>query len=121
MGVNFYRSPYVRGYIKDNLTGTTKILNGVPMQAVLASQMEEAKGVARGLYAAITKHEDTPPIEYPEHFGFRRIRRDLIRGVQFYNDDPTAEWVEFGAHAGGKTPVLKYRIIGRTFDTFEIL
>lgn len=33
-----------------------------------------------------------------------------------YNTDPAAAWVEFGAHAGGVTPVLGYHIMTRALD-----
>lgn len=58
--------------------------------------------------------ETTPP-KYLESFKIRRIRRKLRTGPAYaaVNSDPGAIWVEFGAHAGGETPVLKYRPLGR--------
>ncbi len=50
--------------------------------------------------------ETTPP-KYVESFYVERRGNFWVAG----NEDPAALWVEFGAHAGGETPVLKYRPI----------
>lgn len=52
--------------------------------------------------------EFTPP-KYIESFGVRRVESD--KGVKYeaYNDDPGATLVEYGAHAGGDTFVLRYK------------
>jgi hypothetical protein len=47
---------------------------------------------------------ETSPPKYLERFS---VRREPDRWV-VSNNDPGAVFVEFGAHAGGKTPVLKY-------------
>lgn len=120
MGIDYYRRPGVKGYIKDNEDGQLKILNSVKVEAALLDKGYEAIVLAKSIFAAHSRHESTPPTLYAQSFKLRRVRRGLARAVQVYNDDPTAEWVEFGAHAGGKTPVLKYRILGRTFDSLEI-
>lgn len=48
--------------------------------------------------------ETTPP-KYVESF---EIHQDGLTTI-LTNQDPAAMWVEFGAHAGGETPVLKYK------------
>lgn len=120
MGINFYTTRNVKGYIKDNADGQLKILNSEPVQLLLEVKGKTAIIVAKSIFAGMSRHESTPPSLYPEHFGIRKTRRALVKAIQVYNDDRTAEWVEFGAHAGGTTPVLKYRIFGRTFDVLEI-
>lgn len=120
MGINFFTTGNVKGYIKDNETGHNRILNKRATQFLLEAKGHEAIFVARSIFAASSKHEDTPPVLYPESFKLRHYRRGLINAIKVVNDDRTAEWVEFGAHAGGTTPVLKYRIFGRTFDSLEV-
>lgn|SRR5678816_2033328 len=36
------------------------------------------------------------------------------------NDDPSGVWVEYGAHAGGKTPVLGYRPMTRALASMAV-
>lgn len=52
--------------------------------------------------------ETTPP-KYIGSFGVRKVATD--NGVRYdaYNDDPAVIWIEYGAHAGGETPVLRYK------------
>ena len=59
--------------------------------------------------------ETTPP-KYLKSFSNKRLKR--IRGLawEVRNSDPSAVWVEFGAHAGGNTFVLRYRPLGRGLD-----
>lgn len=59
--------------------------------------------------------ETTPP-KYIKSFKIRKLKR--IRGLAWkvVNEDPGAVWVEFGAHAGGETFVLRYRPLGRAID-----
>jgi hypothetical protein len=40
--------------------------------------------------------------------------------VSVVNTDPDAVWVEYGAHAGGITPVLGYHVLGRAMDRVTI-
>ena len=64
--------------------------------------------------------ETTPP-KYIESF---KVVRNELPGGRFsflaVNDDPGALWVEVGAHAGGRTRVLKYRPYGRAMDALRI-
>lgn len=55
--------------------------------------------------------ETTPP-KYLESFTTEWRGQTLF----LINEDPAANWVEFGAHAGGKTPVLKYRPLGTALE-----
>lgn len=121
MGINFYRTSNVKGYIKDNEFGQTEIMNLPAVAFLLEAKGQHAIAVMKTVFAAHSRHESTPPTLYPEHFGIRKTRRLLVQAIEVYNDDRTAEWVEFGAHAGGETPVLKYRVFGRAFDSLEIL
>lgn len=66
----------------------------------------------------VTSSEDWRPSEVsPPRYAqsFRIIRR----GAKWLlmNIDPGAIWVEFGALAGGTTPVLKYRVFAKTVDS----
>lgn len=115
------RSVYDNGYLQDNETGQLEILNGPRCQVALRALGEEFIEVAKGIYNASSKHEDTAPVFYNEHFGIRELHHLLVLGIEIYNDDPTAEWVEFGSHAGEdhSTRVLRYRVFGRTADVLE--
>jgi hypothetical protein len=56
---------------------------------------------------------------YAASFKTKRVRTDVSRKSYAWlalNDDREAFWVEVGAHAGGKTQVLKYRCFGRALD-----
>lgn len=59
------------------------------------------------------RSSETSPPRYAASF---RIER---RGAKWIlkNIDPGALWVEFGALAGGTTPVLKYRVFAKTVDS----
>lgn len=100
-------------------TAILKLVNSQEMAVLLNLTGQHFIETARAVFFSFSKHEDTPPIEYPNSFKLKRVRQGLIRGVRISNTDPTAEWVEFGAHAGGTTPVLKYRVFGRTADILE--
>ena len=116
MGITYISKPGIKGYIMDNETGQLEIMNGIRAQAAVRLKGDQFVEVAKGVFEAHSKHESTPPVEYLEHFGVREHHFGAVLGIQVYNDDRTAEWVEFGAHAGGKTRVLRYRVFGRTED-----
>lgn len=113
------RNTYKNGYIQDDYPGYNVLLNSPLVQFRLEALGEEFIQVAKGVFQAHDKGEDTLPVTYNNSFGIRHVHRLLIEAIQVYNDDPTAEWVEFGAHAGGKTRVLRYRVFGRTADILE--
>lgn len=115
------RSLYPNGFLQDNATGQLEILNGPRCQIALRELGEEFIRVAKGIFDASSKHEDTLPTLYNESFGIREIHHLLVEAIEIYNDDPTAEWVEFGSHAGEdhQTRVLRYRVFGRTADILE--
>lgn len=99
--------------------GEIEIQNSPGMIAALTAKGHEGIAISKSLFAAESKHESTPPVEYEDSFGVR-ITHGEVPTAEVYNDDRTAEWVEFGAHpGGGQTEVLKYRILGRTLDILE--
>lgn len=100
---------------REDPSGWEEILNGPEVRAHLEAKGHEFVEVAEGIFAASSKHEDTPPVLYPASF----FVDQTADGIRVGNNDRTAEWVEFGAHAGGKTEVLKYRVLGRTLDVLE--
>lgn len=55
----------------------------------------------------------TPP-KYISSFRMEWHRSTLTYRVS--NVDPGWKWVEYGAHAGGKTFILRYRPLGRALD-----
>lgn len=59
--------------------------------------------------------ENTPP-KYIESFFLRKVRRPKGFSWQAVNGDPGWHFVEYGAHAGGQTFVLRYRPLGRALD-----
>ncbi len=58
------------------------------------------------------RRSPTSPPRYRESFVVRRRGRNWL----LINTDPGALWVEFGAHAGGVTEVLKYRPLRTAVD-----
>lgn len=54
----------------------------------------------------------TSPPKYLDSFGWRKDPDGWV----VFNDDPGAIFVEFGAHAGGETPVLKYAPMRKALD-----
>lgn len=100
---------------REDPSGWDYILNDAEVRAYLEAKGHEFIEVAQGIFAASSKREDTPPVLYPDSF----FVDQTASGVRVGNNDRTAEWVEFGAHAGGKTAVLRYRVLGRTLDVLE--
>lgn len=72
--------------------------------------IEEAKRV----FALRSKGQSDPRSSqrYIESFKSHKIGLTWV----VINNDDQAAWVEFGAHAGGKTLVLKYRPMGIAMD-----
>lgn len=103
-----------------NRSAVIAIANSPRAQAFLAYQADRINDEALRWYLVQQKGQATAPTFYVKSFKIRRIRRGAIAAWQAYNDDPTALWVEFGAHAGGKTPVLKYRPYGKAIMSLII-
>lgn len=91
------------------------------MQDHLTVKAEEAIAVAKGLYETRSHHLDRHVPDYQHSFFIKRgttvtASGDIVPSRQIGNSSGRWWWVEFGAHAGGKTPVLHYRILGLTMD-----
>lgn len=99
--------------------GTKAMMNELPLRLALEEGGHHFVEIARSEFLSRSKHEDTPPVEYATSFEVEQAEKDGVAAVTVANTDRTAEWVEFGSHAGGKTPVLKYRIFGLTADALE--
>ena|SRR5882672_3443088 len=100
------------------------LLDGPKADALLDAKAEEAKALMEADYAAQTRHRGVHVPGYENSFFIRKQRaldkhRNSVNGRQIGNSDARWYWVEFGAHAGGKTPVLHYRILGRALDAME--
>lgn len=108
------------GYIEDEPDIDLKLMNSKEVRALLFVLGHEFIVIAKGIYEISSKHdpEDLTP-HYNESWGLKEVHDYLVRGIRIENTDATAEWVEFGAHAGGKTRVLRYRVMGRTADVLE--
>ena len=82
-----------------------------------AKYIEEAKAIFRRRRKTSQRNRsETSPPAYIESFFVRKVGKDWWFG----NSDPGALWVEFGAHAGGKTFVLKYRPLGLALDAIAL-
>lgn len=115
-------------------SGWVKFLNSRAqggVQAYLDVKAEEFIHKANAIYSAQREYESELPIFYQDSFRVSRVSQpdhtfhtvnNIVHGRRITNIDPTAEWVEFGSHAGGghKTPVLRYRIFGKTIDSMEV-
>lgn len=108
---------------KSDDAGWQRLINSQKVQAFVETASLVMIEIAKGLFQERSKHESEPPVLYYYSFKIRRTRRIanglLVKAREVANTDRTAEWVEFGAHAGGTTPVLRYRIFGRTLDVME--
>lgn len=100
----------------ENPEALKEILNGQPVRELMNTLAHDAITTARSIYANSTRGEDTPPFVYNNSFTVREESHDGVQSVDVYNEDPTAEWVEFGALAGGTTRILGYRVLGKTLD-----
>lgn len=58
---------------------------------------------------------NTSPPKYVEVFVIRKVGMNY----RLVNRDPGANWVEWGAHAGGVTPILKYAPMRTALDRLE--
>lgn len=116
MGTNVYS----HGFIKDDPLAYRAMLNGPEPQRLLHDTGEEFIVLCKQIYEVESKHdaEDLTP-HYGNSFSLTETSRRLIRAIRVYNTDVTAEWVEYGSHAGGKTRILGYRIMGRAADILE--
>lgn len=95
------------------------------LNELLKAKAQEINEIAADIYLVQkvktreVPSKDTPPSRYIDSFKTKRVNmlnsRKSYEWIAF-NDDPQASWIEFGAHAGGKTLVLKYRPYGRAVD-----
>lgn len=92
-----YRSNEVDRFVKKT---AQKIIRNA--RIIFLSQVKHTHGVT------------IPP--YADSFKLNRLRRGVW---QVLNTDPAALWIEFGAHAGGKTKVLAYRPLGKAVDAVQ--
>jgi len=120
MGISHYDKPgAVHGWIKDNETGELEMMNSPKVQAAVHLKGEQFINIAREVFEAHSRHDADPPVLYPASFTLENALKGVVRSVEVWNHDPTAEWVEFGSHAGGESPILRYRVFGRTSDIME--
>jgi len=110
--------------------GWVRYLNSSSVQAHLEATAVQFIARANNIYLARQQGEAEPPTFYQDSWNIAKGHRvdptfhkvtAIIRTRLVGNSDPTATWVEFGSHAGGdwQTPVLGYRILGRTMDSME--
>lgn len=99
-------------------------LRAIADQSPILDEMVAAvarKGVrfAKEAFEAVQRQDnewrlsETTPPKYLGSFFTRRIKNGVH---QYGNDDSAWVWVEYGAHAGGRTEVLDYRPLGRSID-----
>jgi len=121
MGVSHYDRGGVHGYIRDNETGELEMLNSPRVQAAVQLKGEQFINIARDVFAVHSRHDSEPPILYPLSFTLESALKGAVRSVEVWNRDPLTALVEFGSFAGEQhtTPVLKYRVFGRTSDILE--
>lgn len=97
-----------------NKAAFRKLINTSPkMDAELRSKAKELNRRAKAIflmrqisYNEAETSQTTPP-KYVNKFNVRKLQRARLI-YRSENTDPAATWVEYGAHAGGKTKVLEY-------------
>lgn len=102
----------LRGITLQGVTnGLTRIANEPQTQARLFGLAHELKARAIKVYVRQVRHPNTEAPYYISSFHIVPVRGKDIKGFRFSNTDPTWLWIEFGAHAGGKTKILRYKPI----------
>jgi len=96
--------------------GWLRLMNSQGVQSYVTVVGHEMIVVAKGVFSSRAQGDSEPPVFYYDSFGIRHVRFLGKRGIEVFNSDRTAEWVEFGAHAGGETRILKYRVFGLAMD-----
>lgn len=86
------------------------VMNSPEAQRYTKGRAERIIEIAIGIF--LEERELVESVTYIRSFSLRKIRR----GYRIHNDDKTAVWVEYGAHAGGKTPILGYAPIRKAID-----
>jgi len=97
--------------------------NSLELQRQTKEEAEKIVETAKQVFIASQRGDneartsETTPPKYLFSFSVRRIEKpDGTWAYEARNDDPSAVWVEFGAHAGGRTAVLRYRPLARALD-----
>lgn len=97
------------------------------LQALTKRKAEQVCDVARDIFNAsqrgdneLRTSETTPP-KYVFSFQVVFVPTPVGWRWEARNDDPGAVFVEYGAHAGGETAVLRYRPLGRALDIVAAL
>lgn len=100
-----------------------RIINTDPRVSELCRlRAEEIIEAAKGVFIQRSRWDnefdtsETTPPKYLESFNLRKVRKAASFAWRVVNEDPGGLWVEYGAHAGGKTFVLRYRPMGRGLD-----
>lgn len=99
------------------------VMTSPRLNLMLRSRAAEIVHVAKGIFMAEQRKDnefrtsETTPPKYIGSFKLRRVLK-ARNGYAWHavNDDPAWSWVEYGAHAGGETFVLKYRPLSRGLD-----
>lgn len=100
---------------KVNQSAIEKIIRSSPQYKEMSRKIaQRILETAKAIYVSQSKGRGEPPHFYAESFRLEWNPETLAWRV--INDDPVWMWVEYGAHAGGKTAVLKYRPLGRALD-----
>ena len=99
-------------------TGTAEYLEDI------ARRINEAAAAVFTAEEVKTNEERLSATTPPKYLDSFKVVRAEVPGGRFsflaLNDDPGALWVEVGAHAGGRTRVLKYRPYGRAMDAIRV-
>jgi hypothetical protein len=110
------------GVIRPVRIDTRKLNNVITdsrlLDRLLRDRAETANRFARAAFVAkqVSTNEGrlsaTTPPKYMLSFRTERVKRARSLSWIAKNTDPAAAWVEYGAHAGGRTFVLRYRPYG---------
>lgn len=85
-------------------------------------KLVEMKNLANNIFdlqerqRGVVESPTTPPV-YKDSW---TVEKQAGLKLILINEDSGAMWVEFGAHAGGKTKVLGYRPLGKAMDLMEV-
>ncbi len=89
------------------------------MQRKLDNLADRHISMAKRIYLSQAHDPNTVSPYYAGSFKKIRSRYLDYEARQVINTDPMWLWIEFGAHAGGRTPILKYRPMSRAMDELK--
>ena len=98
-----------------------KILNSAKTRKAAEDAADKLISLAKSEYLSQVIHPNTTTPAYVSSFRKSVSFEDGKYTVRVYNQDPTWKWIEFGAHARGRTRILRYKPMTRALQRMRTL